>query len=160
MKKGMLAGISLVAGFAGGAAVERIERYRQKSDADNEVAFYKKCYDIVCKWMSLKQNGNSLEKYFKQRGYHAIAIYGMGKMGGMLYEDLKDSDIQVKYGIAQGTYCTYPGLRIIKPKDKMDKVDVIVVTPFSAFDEIEMLISEKTDIPVISIEEMMIYDIN
>ena len=158
MRKGMLAGISLVAGFVGGAATVKIGRKWLESATRKEVAFYRNCYHIMNQWMLLKQDGTSLEKYFEQKGYRSIAIYGMGRMGVMLYEDLKDSHIQVKYGIDQDISCTYSGLNIIQPEDTLDKVDVIIVTPFSIFDEIKELLSEKTDIPVVSIEEM-IYEV-
>lgn len=152
-KKYLIAGISLVAGIAAiGIGVKQLVRYM-----DKKVELYKKCWNVTCQWICLKQDGVSLEKFFHEKGYRSIAIYGMGRMGGMLYEELKNSDIEVKYGIDRSPYCTYPGLDIIEPEDKLQKVDVIVVTPMMIFDEIKELLSEKTNIPIIHISEVL-YD--
>lgn len=158
MRKGVLAGISLVAGFVGGAfTASRISK-RIVDSTNKGVDLYKGCYNIACQWMSHKQMGNSLEQYFDRKGYQSIAIYGMGRMGNMLYDDLKISNIEVKYGIDKDPYCTCLDLDIIEPEDKFEKVDVIVVTPIIVYDEIKEMLSKKTEIPIISIEEV-IYEI-
>ena len=158
MKKGFLVGISLAAGFAGGAVIVGRSMKKLVNLTDKSVDLYKSCYNIAGQWITHKQRGVSLEKYFIQKGYHSIAIYGMGKLGSLLYDDLKDSSIEIRYGIDQDPYATYPGLNIINPNDDLEDVDVIVVTPVMAFNGIAKMLSEKTDIPLVSISEV-VYDI-
>lgn len=155
MKKGILAGLSLAAGLAGGAAAAGKGMKKLVSSTQRGVDLYQSCYNITSQWLGLKQKGISLEKYFMQNGYKSIAIYGMGRLGGMLYEELKDSDVEIKYGIDRDSYCTYPGLDIIQPEDEFEKVDVIVVTPILIYDEIAKMLSQKMEIPVVSIEEVV-----
>lgn len=158
MKKGILAGIFLLAGFAGGVVAAGTVTKRMVNSAGNEINLYKNCFNIVCHWMAHKQKGITLDKYLKQKNYHSIAIYGMGTLGGLLYEDLKNSDIEIKYGIDLDSFCKYPGLNIIEPKDKFEEVDAIIVTPVLAFNAIKGTLSSKTEIPIVSIEEV-IYEI-
>lgn len=158
MKKGVRVICSILTGFVSGVILVSLGAKKILCSTNKKEAELQSLYNIMYQWMYLKQNGISLEKYFFQKGYKSIAIYGMGKLGIMLYEDLKETDIIVKYGIDRDLYCTYPGLRIVAPQNSLEKVDAIVVTSVRAFVEIEQFLSEKTDIPVISIEEM-IYEI-
>lgn len=155
MKKGTLAGITLLAGVVGGVTATGMVMKKLVGFNNKEVDLYQGCYNIVSQWLCHKQSGVSLEKYFVPKGYHSIAIYGMGRLGSLLYEDLRDTDIEVKYAIDQDPYCTYPGLNVIKPEDELKKVDAIIVTPVLIFDEIENMLLKKTTIPVISIEEVV-----
>lgn len=158
MKKGILAGISFLAGFAGGVVAAGTLTKRMVSSAGNKINLYESYYNLVCHWMADKQRGITLEKNLREKNYHSIAIYGMGTLGCLLYEDLKDSDIEVKYGIDLDSFCKYPGLNMIEPKDKFEEVDAIVVTPVLAFNAIKGTLSSKTEIPIVSIEEV-IYEI-
>lgn len=153
MKKGVLAGISFMAGLTGGMAAAGITGKKAVSLMNRETDLYQRCYNIVCQWISQKQKGNSLDQYFTGNGYHSIAIYGMGRLGALLYEELKGSDVEVLYGIDKDPYCTYEGFRIVQPEDELEKADVIVVTPVMAFDEIAEMLAGRTEIPVLSIEE-------
>ena len=158
MKKGILAAVSLFTGLAGGAFTANLAMKRKASSNNKELDMYKRCYNIMCQWMIYKQKEISLERYFVQRGYRSIAIYGIGRLGSLLYDDLKSSDIEIKYGIDLDPFCSYPGLKIIQPEDIQESVDVIVVTPVLVFDEITQKLSQITDIPVVSIEDL-IYEI-
>lgn len=158
MKKGILAGISFMAGLTGGAVTAGMAAKKTATLANKETILYQRCYNITSQWILHKQNGISLDKYFTGKGYHSIAIYGMGRLGILLYEELKNSDIEVVYGIDMDPYCTYPGLKIVQPEDEPERADVIVVTPVMAFDDIREMLAEKTEIPVLSIEEV-VYEI-
>lgn len=155
MKKGIMTGISLLAGFAGGAATVGTVMKRTGSLTNKQSDLYQSCYNIVSQWLTCKQRGISLDKYFKKKRYYSIAIYGMGRLGSMLYDELKDTDIEIRYAIDQDAYCTCLGLKIVEPDDKLDKVDAIIVTPVLVYDEIQKKLSDKTDIPVISIEDVV-----
>lgn len=155
MKKGILTGVSLFAGFAGGAVTVGTFMKKMGNLTNKQSELYQSCYNLVSQWLTYKQMGISLDKYFKKSGYQSIAIYGMGRLGSMLYDELKDTGIEVRFGIDQDPYCTYQGLKIVEPKDKFDKVDAIIVTPVLAFHEIQKKLSEKTEIPVLSIEEVV-----
>ena len=51
------------------------------------------------RWLENRNANKTLVDYFHRYGYKTIAIYGAGDLGRLLYEEIKNSDIQVKYFI-------------------------------------------------------------
>ena len=78
----------------------------------------------------------------------------MGDIGKLLLEELSGSTINVKYGIDRKA--TGEGeVVVVNPDDKLEKVDAIVVTAIAYFDEIEEMLSEKVNCPIISLEDIV-----
>lgn len=158
MKKGTIAVlwtiIGAVAGVAGSGYLgnKQIEQKAQKVDK------FKGYYNMLNQWLILKQEGKSLAEYFKANEYKSVAIYGMGEMGNRLYDELKDTDIEVKYAVDQDAASTYSELDVIDREDDFAEVDVMVVTATFAFDEIERILSDKAGFPIISLEDV-VYEI-
>lgn len=154
----MVAVLSTLAGAAAGAAVtgkihgQTIEQKVEKIDK------FKSYYNMLNQWLMLKQEGKTLEKYFIDNGYKTIAIYGMGEMGNRLYDELKASQIQIKYAVDKAAENTYSEIEVVDGEDKMEAVDAIVVTAVFAFDEIESTLEKKVDWPIVSLEDI-VYEI-
>ena len=112
-------------------------------------------YKFMSRWIRFKQQGRNLSEYFYRMGYRSIAIYGMGDMGETLVNELLHSNIEVDYGIdIKPGNCTY-AFRIYNPDEALPKSDVIVVTALSAYEQIKKTLSNKTNIPIVSIEEVL-----
>lgn len=158
MKKGLLAGVSLLTGaIAGAAAMGKFKG--QAVDVQMEkVDKFKGYYNMLNQWLILKQEGKSLIEYFVNNNYKSVAIYGMGEMGNRLYDELKNSDIEVKYAVDKNVAGTYSELEVIEKDDDFDVVDVMIVTATFAFDEIEGELREKVDWPIVSLEDV-VYEI-
>lgn len=139
------------AGFMGGVAVgnKRVAEKVQKLDK------FKGYYSMLNVWLALKQEGKSLEKYFIDNGYKTIAIYGMGEMGNRLYDELKNTSIEVKYAVDKEASSVYSELNVIEKEDKMEKVDAMIVTATFAFDEIEEELNKLVEFPIISLEDVI-----
>ena len=114
--------------------------------------------NVLNQWLLLKNEGKSLADYFVNNSYKNIAVYGMGELGNRLIEELKSSDINVRYGIDKNVQSVYSEIEVIDLESKIENVDVIVVTAVFAFEEIENELSKRTDIPIVSLEEV-IYEI-
>ncbi len=113
-------------------------------------------YQLMNRWVEIKNAGKSIAEYFKEQGYYNIAVYGMADMANRLYEDLEGTDVTIIYGIDREVCCT--GARVenvYSLHEDLPKADVIVVTPFYAFDNIKHDLETKTDCPIISIEEVL-----
>ncbi len=88
-----------------------------------EAAFFR-----AIKWLEVKQSGHNLSEYFKEQGYRSVAIYGMADLGRRLYDELENSDIEIRYLLDKN-----PGdMAKLLPFVSLDcgrlDVDVIVVT--------------------------------
>lgn len=112
-------------------------------------------YFLFNQWLIVRQEGKTLAEYFEKNNYKTIAIYGMKEFGERLYDELKDSGITVKYIIDKNAEAIYADVDIVTPEDTLEPVDAIIVTAVYYFDEIEEMLYEKTDCPVISLEDVL-----
>lgn len=158
MKKGTLAVISTIVGAIAGAVGSSYRGTKKIEQKSIKVDKFKAYYNVLNQWLILKQEGKNLSDYFVRNGYHTIAIYGMGEMGNRLYDELKNSEIKVKYAIDKNASNIYAELDIYDMSEELETVDAIVVSAIFTFDEVKESLSEKTASPIISLEDV-VYDV-
>ena len=83
------------------------------------------------------------------------AIYGMKELGERLLDELKDSEVEVKYIIDKKADMMYADVDIVTPEEPLDEVDAIVVTAIHYMDEIEEMLEQKVDYPILSLTEIV-----
>lgn len=132
-----------------------LQQKRKNILSNLKINKFKIYYNLLIQWLILKQDKISLEGYFEKNGYHKIAIYGMGEIGCRLYEELKDTGIQICYGIDKEINIAYSEIEIRKPSEELEEVDAIIVTPIFAFEEIRDALSINYNYPVVSLEEVI-----
>lgn len=103
---------------------------------------YKLYYNITNKWLENKNFNKLITNYLIDRNIGSVAIYGIGELGERLYEELKDSKVQVSYFIdrsAEENDYVLDGIPLINLDSikSKDKVDLIIITPIYAFNSIE-----------------------
>lgn len=158
MKKGTLAVLSTILGGTIGTVVTGILKGKSIDFKQGKIDKFKSYYNMLNQWLILKQEGKSLEQYFVDNHYNSIAIYGMGEMGNRLYDELKNSRVEVKYAIDKNADSTYAEIDVLELDDKLEKVDAVVVTAIFAFEEIEEELMDKIEFPIISLEDV-VYEI-
>ena len=158
MKKGSVAVLSAIVGAVAGAAGSGYLCSKQVNQKSEKVDKFKSYYNMLNQWLLLKQEGKSLEKYFLDNGYKTIAIYGMGEMGNRLYDELKNTEITVKYAIDKEADSVYSDLEVFTLQDELTEVDAIIVTATFAFDEIEAELSKNISCPIVSLDDV-VYEI-
>lgn len=155
MKKGVISAVSMLVGvMAGAAAAGKIEADRVikvQNMSDKHLALFL----LMSRWVKVKQEGKNLELYFKSNGYKKIAIYGMSFAGKALVDELRNTEIEVAYGIDKKSDSIYADIDIVSVDDFLDKVDVVVVTAITYFNEIEEMLSLRVDCPVVSLENIL-----
>lgn len=90
----------------------------------------------VLKWLEIRQSGHDLGEYFKNNHIQSIAIYGMGVLGCRLYDELEDSDIQIKYLMDRNPKGMDAILEFSSLEEKKTDVDAVVVTVLSSQENI------------------------
>lgn len=155
MKKGIVSILSLLTGAAigGGVVGKKVSKKVQKNKAYAEK--HLALFLMMNQWVKVKQEGKQLAAYFEQNHYKRIAIYGMSYAGETLVDELKDTGIEVAYGIDQKADSLFADIDIVSVDDLQNDVDAIVVTAITFFDEIEEKLSEKVDCPIISLEDVL-----
>ncbi len=146
-----------------GIAIGKLYAFKNAFEIENNLEDYKKktnkfkgYYNILNQWLIIRNQGKSIEDYFKENNYMTVAIYGMGGIGQRVYEELEKTDVDVKYVIDKSLINSR--LKVFDINDELPYVDVIIVTPIFAFDDIEKELSKKVSYPIVSIEEL-IYEI-
>lgn len=155
MKKGIISVLSAMAGaIVGGGIVGKIigdSTQKAQTMSDKHLSLFL----MMNQWVAIKQEGKNLADYFRKNNYSSLAIYGMSYAGERLLEELRNSNIQVKYGIDKNAAGIYSDIKLVTMEDKLDEVDAIVVTSIFFFDEIEQELSKRVDCPIISLEDIL-----
>ncbi len=155
MKKGTIGVVSLIIGALGGAVgVEKLIR-KEKKEIQNMSDKHLALFMMMNQWVKIKQEGKSLTSYFDNNGYKRIAIYGMSYAGKTLVDELKNSEIQIEYGIDQRADNIYSDIPIVTLEDTLIGVDAIIVTAITYFEDIQAELSNKVECPIISLEDIL-----
>ena len=156
MKKGLISAVSAIAGVVAGAvAVEKMERKetnKERNLSDKHLALFL----MMNQWVKVKQEGKKLSEYFEKNGYKRIAVYGMSYAGETLVNELRDTGVEIVYGIDNNVSSVYAEMDIVSADDSLDEVDAVVVTAITFFYEIEKKLSQKLDCPIISLENILL----
>lgn len=107
----------------------------------------KEGFVMLKKWLENRNRGKTFVDYFHEYGYQSIAIYDAGDLGRLLYEEVKESDIMVKYFIdrnAEGIK-EIDGIPVIlfSQIDRMEEVDVLLVSPVVQYDVVCQMLAER-----------------
>lgn len=131
--------------------VQKVDLQEKKEDK------FRLYYELCNKWIKSIYDGYHLQDYFIEKGYHKIAIYGMGELGNRLVEALSDTEIQVLYGIDKDTWLAFAEIDIkgLEEEESFDGVDCIVVTPIHVFDKIYDKLRKKCSCDIISLDEII-----
>jgi len=109
---------------------------------------------VLDDWLDYLYSGGHMEDFFIKNGYHRIMIYGNGYIGARLVQALDKTDIEVIAVMDKAAGSDVEG-RIIGTDADIPKVDCIVVTPVYFYDDIYAILSERTNIPIISIKDII-----
>ena len=158
MKKRLII-ISLIVGFVGGIhtysrTIGKNQQKKIEQWKDNYFKFYE-FYCVLNQWLRIHIEGKSIEEYLVKNNYHNIAIYGMKELGEALLMELKDSKINVKYAIDKNAGDIHTTVKMLKPNDELDEVDLVIVTAIHWFDEIEIEMRDKFKCPILSIDDVL-----
>lgn len=158
MKKGSIAIIgSLIGGIIGIVSVGKYskKKIQEKNEQAQRLSAY---YNMLEHWISVKQNGRNLAEYFEENCYNQIAVYGLGKIGERLVDELKDTEIQIAYGIDKNVGNVISDITVYSLEDDielLEKVDAIIVTPIYDYDDIKKELSSKFDCRILSLEDVV-----
>ncbi len=145
----VVAGVISWAYIVGKNMLEKLDEVRLISDKHLTL------FILTVQWIKVKQQGKNVSDFLKEEGYENIAIYGMSYIGERLIDELKNTDINVVYGIDRNINFISSSIDLVSINDNLKAVDAIVVTAVTFFDEIYEELSKKIDCPIISLEDIL-----
>lgn len=147
----MVGAVSFAAGFffGGKALAGMINDYKKRMERNSLNM------QLLNDWMEFLYSGGSVESYFHEHGYKKILIYGNGDIGQRLFQVLEQTDIDVAAIMDKMNSSDFDAeSKLIGVDSGIPDIDCVVITPVFYFDEIYRMLREKTEQPVISIEEL------
>ncbi|MCR5503220.1 MAG: Coenzyme F420 hydrogenase/dehydrogenase, beta subunit C-terminal domain [Lachnospiraceae bacterium] len=133
-------------------AVHRAAKTKNRNEIDKWFGYF----EVLLRWMQKPDPVGWLRNRVEECGYERIAIYGMGEVGRLLYEKMKSASIPVEYAIDKRPQKVDGQLKVVRPGDELEPVDVIIVSILSEFDGIRKLLEKKTDAKIISIRDFLL----
>lgn len=154
---GKVAGIGIIGGAIAGIAYLNKKNYEKSSVLEGR---YKSYYQLANQWLMNKNEGKQVSRYFEDNDIKSVAIYGMGTLGELFYEEIKDSNVKVGYFIDKNSDILCYGMdevpiTSIEDISEQEEVDAIIVTPVFDFDAIQEDLEKVTDIHLISLEDVV-----
>lgn len=146
-------GAAVGTGVGAAAATKTNKKNEQKYKqlADKHLALML----LLNQWLATKQEGKSILDYFRKNEIKSVAIYGMSYVGERVLNELKESDIEVKYAIDKNVEGIYADIEVVSPDEQLAEVDAVIVTPIFFFEEIEEMLSEKMNCKILSLEDIL-----
>ena len=112
-------------------------------------------YNLLNQWMTLNEAGITLENLLEARGYQKIAIYGMANIGKHMYHALKNSSIEICYGMDRSSSGQYETIEVKKADEVVESVDALIVTAIADYESIKKNLENNLEFPIVSLEEIL-----
>jgi len=123
-------------------------------DQEKKIQRLNGMYEMCSRWMLLKEKEMSISKFFFDNQIHSVAVYGMGRIGRTLVQDLIKDNVNVKYGIDVNNdriSCIIP---VYGLKNTLPEVEMIVVT-VAAYEQVKQDLKGLTSAKIISFEDLL-----
>lgn len=92
---------------------------------------------VLNQMLILSEKGKNLSDYLHKNRVTSVAIYGMGIIGQRVFANISASDVEVKYVIDRNEKISMGDTPVCKPDDKLENVDMVIVTTVQAFRDIK-----------------------
>lgn len=104
-------------------------------------------FAMLKRWMENRNAGKTFVDYLHEYGYKTLGIYDAGELGRLLYEEIKASDLKVRYFVDRNA----EGLKVIEgipviylsEISKMEEVDVLIISPIVDYEAVCQILSEE-----------------
>lgn len=110
--------------------------------------------DIYDAWLAVSQGSRSIASYLKSRDYHRIAIYGLGKMGVRLYQEIKEK-VDVVCFIDRNADYLKADIPVYTLENMIPQTDLVIITLVDRENRILEDISNILHFSVKSIEDIL-----
>lgn len=114
----------------------------------------KSFYYVMRKWLELKMAGKSLAAWLLAQGDKSVAVYGAGKHGELVEQDLANSDVHIAYWIDRRELKDSKK-SVYSPSASLPPADAVIVTPYLQFDDIKASLAGKISSPILSLEDII-----
>lgn len=155
MKKINISILSALIGIVCGVGIVKKNMLKKNQKIQGMSDKHLSLFLMMNQWVKIKQENKKLEEYFEENGFNVIAIYGMSYVGETLLNELRNTKVNVVYGIDKNKNTIYTDVNIVSLDEELEEVDAIIVTAITYFDEIKEKLLNKVKCPIISLEDIL-----
>lgn len=120
-----------------------------------QLHYQKQATDLLYEWkLKNAKNKSSIFCNILNREDMTIAIYGLGRWAELLYQEIQNLPVKIKYGIDKWKD-SFHFLPIKRLTDELEEVDLLVVTIFDEYEEIETELRRRYTGKIVSIESLI-----
>lgn len=120
-----------------------------------ELSKFKYFNVLNSRWLHNIMRGRRIEDYLLRNNFRRVAVYGLGELGRLVCEELKNSEVEVQYIIDRNEKKQYEGIEVVRLSEKMAPVDGIIVTVGEGYGNIEDSIKRVVDYTVLPLEKIL-----
>ena len=132
-----------------GMAIQRGVEARLK-----ELDRLKMAMDIYDTWIAVNRQPGAVAKRLRRTGCQVAAIYGMGKMGMRLYQEI-GSEIEVKCFIDRNAAYLKADIPVYTLEDDIPHVDLVIIALADRGNKILKDVSLRLHVPAMGIENIL-----
>lgn len=108
--------------------------------------------EFVDRFLRRIQIRPSITEKLAEQGYQTVAIYGMGRLGKLLYCELKD---MIAYEIDRNPEAVYGNVSLKDLDEEFPPADLIVITTVYGSNAIAEFLKEKTTCKIMTLDELL-----
>lgn len=109
----------------------------------------------VIKLMDITQlEANKIKEYLINENIKSIAIYGIGRVGKLLFNELRKEEVLIEYTVDQYTAQIQNICKMYRPEEELPDVDMMIVTSYE-YEEIKLEMQRKKIYNVVSVEDFL-----
>lgn len=113
-------------------------------------------YRILKRWLMLYQKNIHLADFFRKKLIKTIAIYGMGDLGELTLQDLRDSSVKVLYGIDQRAKQLQSTVPVLRLEEISEQVDMVIITAKVDYYDIRNNILQHMECGIMTLEDILV----
>lgn len=151
---GVLKILFLLAGMAIGFLVCIVMKNELLFRAEKSLDKIRRVYYVTDKMLAVAEQGKTIADWLKEQGYRSIAVYGMGKLGEHLINELEAADTPVQYAIDRREI---KGMKIpvYSVGAAVPEADILIVTAIVNEKELYQILPEEAFGTIIPLEQIL-----
>lgn len=138
-----------------GYRLKKVQEMRKKDFEVSKREEYLRTYE---KWVNMLLKKKRISEYLLANNYCHVSIYGMGRIGKQLFQELQDAGIYVDYIIDQNLSKSNPNYKNVpcyKLSSDLPYVDIIIVTISNEAKEILLELNKRVSWQAKSINDLL-----
>lgn len=128
-----------------------------------------KLHEDICKervisrvystWKHRNENNDRFSMYLRRNKYDCVAIYGLGKIGKDLYDELIKDEITISFFADRFSHEIYDGREILGICELWPCTDVVIITQVTGIDDVCSDLRKKFEGHIISFMDYLLGDL-